>query len=409
MKPIIPLLLTAATALAASPVTHTDESKVPAYTLPDPLVSDNGTPVKSPAEWPARRAEILAHFEKHIYGITPPAAIALKPVARETQNIPDFLAGKATLREIELTFPDTPKAPTLHLLLITPNKTSSPPPVFLGLNFRGNHTIHPDPRITLSTRWIENDPKAATIDHRATEASRGTSASRWPLDLILSRGYAIATLYCGDIEPDHPEGIQQSIRSAFPTPGDSGWGAIAAWSWGLSKALDHLSSSPAVNGKQVALLGHSRLGKTALWAGATDERFAFVVSNNSGCGGAALSRRAFGETVARINHSFPHWFARTFRQYNDNESALPVDQHQLLALIAPRPLHVASATQDLWADPKGERLALDHAKPVYQLLGKDPALLTTYHIREGAHEITAEDWSHYLDSADRHFSRTPSP
>lgn len=405
MKRLVPLLVTTVMATAAPPVTHTDESKVPAFTLPDPLVRDDGTPVKSAAEWPARRAEILAHFENHVYGRTPTAAVAMKPAARETVSVPDFLNGTATLRAFEFTFPQTPGAPTLNLLLVTPNQATNPPPVFLGLNFRGNHTVHPDPRIPLPTRWMPADPKAGVVDHRATDAGRGTSASRWPFELILSRGYAVATMYCGDIEPDRPDGLQDGIRVVFPAPGDGDWGTIAAWTWGLRKAMDHLAESPAVDGRKVAVIGHSRLGKTALWAGAVDPRFAFVISNNSGCGGAALSRRAFGETVARINFAFPHWFARAFREFDDNESALPVDQHQLLALIAPRPLHVASATNDLWADPKGEHLALKHARPVYQLLGRDAATTTTHHLREGVHDITAEDWTQFLNSADRHFSR----
>ncbi|MFN0066648.1 MAG: alpha/beta hydrolase family protein, partial [Limisphaerales bacterium] len=288
-----------------------------------------------------------------------------------------------------------------------------------------------DPAVHLSTNWVRTDEKRGFLANRATEQTRGVEATRWQVEKLLARGFGLVTAYYGDLEPDHAEGWREGVRAVFPVDGrrharpaaapvtefaPDDWGAIAAWAWGLSRAMDFLEKEPLVDARRVALIGHSRLGKTALWAGAEDERFALVISNESGCGGAALSKRAFGETVGRINTAFPHWFNANFKRYNEREADLPLDQHQLIALSAPRPVYVASAEEDRWADPRGEFLGALHAEPVYRLLGR-PGLGVAemppvdrpvgdtigYHARRGPHDVLEYDWEQYLAFAGRHF------
>jgi hypothetical protein len=255
------------------------------------------------------------------------------------------------------------------------------------------------------------------------DLSRGKEADRWPVKEIIASGYGLATAFDGDLEPDYPEGwkigIRGSMREELNIQPEE-WGTISAWAWGLSRILDYLQTDKQVDAKQVVLAGHSRLGKAALWAGANDQRFAIVISNESGEGGAALARRNFGETVERINTSFPHWFISKYKTYNKNVDQLPVDQHMLLALIAPRPLYVASAVEDTWSDPKGEFLSAKYAGSVYALYGKkglgveeQPAIekpvgeTVRYHIRSGKHSMTLYDWQQYIRFANRQFKYRP--
>jgi hypothetical protein len=403
-------------------VANYDEAQVPDYTLPDPLTREDGNPVTTAADWHTlRRTEVFTLFEHFVYGRAPGRPEAL--LVETTSVVDGALAGLATRKEITLRFSNAPRSPVIRILLYLPLHREGPAPVFVGINFQGNHTIQPDPEITLAA--LEGMRHQAGTRSEAQvlaemEAARGAAASRWPVAMILRRGYGVATIFCGDIDPDYHDGFENGVHSLFPRDDSRGdaWGTLSAWAWGLSRAMDAFESDSHVDATRVCVIGHSRMGKAALWAGATDPRFAMVVSNNSGCGGAALSRRRVGETVRRINTVFPHWFCTNFKAFNDNEDALPVDQHELIALIAPRPVYIASAAEDLWADPRGEFLAAQAADPVYQLVAHDglptadmPPLQTPvqgrigYHIRAGGHNVTAYDWGQYLTFADKHLGR----
>lgn len=365
------------------------------HPLPDPLLRADGRRITSAAEWrQEHRGDLLALFEREIYGRTPATGPAMS-----SELLEDTLVDQGTIRrqQVRLTFRSAYGAATADLLIYAPARATGPVPAFLGLNSGGNWSISPDPGV-----------------HAPAGRSRGRHERRWPVSFITQAGYAVATLCCDDFFPDKDlTSYAQSIQRLFPAeqrgPGPERWGAIATWAWGLSRALDYLLSDPAFDPDRIAVIGHSRLGKAALWAGAQDPRFALVVSNNSGCGGAALSKRIAGETVRDINTRFPHWFCGKFRTYDGSEEALPVDQHQLLALVAPRALAVGSASEDAWADPEGERLALELAQPVFALFalpaGGSSGLSkhSHYHLRPGEHDILLPDWQHYLRFADKVF------
>jgi hypothetical protein len=394
-----------------------DEAKIPIYQLPDVLTRFNGKKVKTEKTWfNKQRPQILKVFTNEEYGKVPGQLKISEVKVRETSE--NAINGQAIRKQLSLFFMKDEKNLEVNVLMYLP-KSLEKVPVFLAYNFNGNHTIFKDPAIRLTQSWVENDPTVGFINNQVTEQSRGFKSDSWPVEQIIKAGYGLVTVYYGDIDPDKndlSDGIQPFFYKGTQTnPKADEWGSIAAWAWGLSRVMDYLETDKLVDAKKVAVLGHSRLGKAALWAGATDSRFAMVVSNESGCGGAALSKRIFGETVERINSSFPHWFCDNFKKYNSKEDLLPVDQHMLLAMIAPRPLYVASAEGDQWADPRGEFLSAKYASAVYELLGLEglpakempkinqPVMGTIgYHIRSGKHDLTEYDWQQYLKFADKH-------
>jgi len=364
-----------------------DEPNVVSYPLPDVLAVPNGAKVKNAKEWRNRqRGRILGLFETEVYGrrIGSPDSVRFQL----TRTDPGAMDGKATFKQVTVTIAKGEKTLQFPLVMFLPNAPRKPVPLFLLANNRGP----------------EN-----------TDVTRAVKSEFWPAEQVIARGYGIAAFQVGDIDPDKHDGFKDGIHGLLETGErrDDAWATIAAWGWGASWAMDYFQTDPDIDRYRVALVGHSRGGKTALWAGARDERFAIVGSNCSGCAGAALSKRIFGETIEAINRAFPHWFCRNFTKYNNREEQLPFDQHMLLALIAPRALYVVSAEEDTWADPKGEYLSLYHAGPVYRLFDlpsvpeqmpplDSPVIAgrVGYHIRTGKHNLTLYDWMRYVDFAD---------
>ena len=295
---------------------------------------------------------MLFRSEHEVYGAIPEWKGSMKSMVVSSKS--DALDGSANRKEIRLELANGDRKVSLVIFIYLP-KNSKAVPLFLSYNFYGNHTTTNEPDVLIPDAWAVDNKEFGVTNNRSNKEGRGKDISRWPMKEIVARGFGVATVYYGEVDPDYNDGFKNGVHQLFDSKRDSAsWGSIATWAWGLSRIMDYLETDKDINSTRVIVVGHSRLGKTALWAGAIDKRFAMVISNNSGCGGAALSKRIFGETVGMINKAVPYWFCENFRKYSDNEQLLPVDQHELLALIAPRPVYVASSSDDLWADPKGE-------------------------------------------------------
>jgi dienelactone hydrolase len=366
--------------------------KLPNYTLPKLLVNTDGTKVKTSQDWMAkRRPEILRLFEDNVYGQFPKDFDSIRINVKAGNQ--KAIEGNPILKEVKISVYRNQQALVIGLTLFIPSNSEKPAPVFLLINHRGKENIDP---------------------------SREVKTDFWPAEQLIKRGYAIAAFQVSDLAADDKLTYDQGLLKLYPEQLQkaNGMKAIGAWAWGASRIMDYLQQDKDIDASKVVVLGHSRGGKAALWCGAQDDRFAITVSNNSGCTGAALSRRKVGETVSVINERFPHWFCAQYKSFNNREEELPIDQHQLIALMAPRAVYVASASEDEWADPEGEFLALKLADPAYKLFGlkplpsaRQPALhvpINTsdrgYHIRSGKHGLTRYDWERYMDFADGYFS-----
>jgi hypothetical protein len=399
-----------------------------------PEQSPEQWPEQWPAQWRHRRAELVAALATTIYGATP-AGGGLRSSKLISQT--SAFEGRATRSEYELTVEGPNGTHAFDVLLHLPSEASHPVPVFLGLNFDGNQATTPEPGLRLapaqrSEAVVEPDRNGRgvrVVGRRAVDATApiGSDADMWPVREIVERGYGLATAHNSRIEEDRPFERAPGVGVLFEA--DSSWGVVGMWAWGMSRMLDALELIPGADEHAVIAIGHSRLGKAALWAAAQDERFIAAVSNDSGCAGASLFRHLGGESLASITRVFPHWFAPALSEYAGREDDLPVDQHQLLAAIAPRAVHVGSATHDQWADPRGEFLAVVHASRLFESFGAQallpdapagdvdipPSLAVevpmqppgtavgdrlSYHLRAGTHRMVAEDWAHYLRFAD---------
>lgn len=341
---------------------------------------------------PAERKQILSVLEREMYGKAPERPARQGFELRERSE--DALGGKAIRKQVSIWYESAAgRRDRIELLLYLP-KSDKKVPVFAGLSFGGNSCANVDPKIFESSRW------------QRTPSTAGSCASRWEAEYVISRGYGTAIAYYGDLDPDFDDGFRNGVHAVYGEPKADEWGAIGAWAWGMSRVMDYLEQDPQVDATHVAVNGHSRIGKAAVWAGAMDERFQMVISNNSGEGGAAISRRQSGERTSDLNRNFPHWFNANFRKYSNHEEALPFDSHWVLRATAPRLLYVTSASEDLWADPEGEFLGIVSAgmKPRAMLKPGERYFdgRFAYHLREGKHDITRWDWEGFMDFADQH-------
>lgn len=407
MKPVLPLFALASIGLAAA-----EDLK-----LPEILAMPDGKQAASVEDWEKTvRPKTLDLFEEHVYGRSPAAPRKVELASFSTQSPPEG-APYILVSGCDFKFKGPKGELRIRGLLAQP----------MGKN--------PEPTTDLTTEEIEGVGKVSgfstpdkpvpvfiLLNNRSPELADLSKPNEfWPAAEIVKRGFATAIIHVSEIDPDKNEGFKDGVHAIFdeaPRQADS-WGTIAAWAWGASRFIDGLDSLGWIDKERIAVVGHSRGGKAALWCGATDPRVALTISNDSGCTGAALSRRIHGETVADINKNFPHWFCENYKRYDGKEQELPVDQHQLIGLLAPRLAYVASASEDEWADPQGEFLSCVHAAPVYQLYGKQglesdkmPEVgghqhggSIGYHIRPGKHNLTLVDWKQYMDFADRHWKR----
>lgn len=378
-----------------------DESKIPAYDLPPLLVTAEGETVSTADQWMnVRRPQILSLFSNLVYGCVPTLDSPLEVDYRVLSTDKDFMDGKATRQRVRIRFSNDRGNAEMVIVLFVPNEVSGPVPAFMKHSF--------------------NNTQSKDFDEHPSEP--GLIGNGWPLGEFFDRGYAFIAVYQQDLVGHNEVGFGRGIHPLFYQDGQSfpkaqEWGVLSVVAWGAMRAMDYLETRDDIDHTRVAIMGHSKMGKATLWTAAQDQRFAMAISAQSGCAGAALWRRKSGETLAKMVTRFPYWLCRNAWKFVNQEADLPVDQHMLLALIAPRPVYVASGVEDTWADGRGEYLSAFHASEVYRLLDKqgltsessppvnEPILESDvgYHIRDGGHSVERYDWQRFLDFADYHF------
>lgn len=397
-----------------------DITKLPSVVnLPDPLIFLDGTKVADKAAWfNKRKPELKQLFQHYMYGYYPTQTVSV--TSKVLSHDPKAFAGKGILKEIEISF-GPPSTPTIKLLLAIPAERKEKVPVFIGMNFAGNHVLVDDAAIKIPTAWMY-DRYPGVVNNQATEKGRGTQKDTWNIEETLAEGFAVATFYSGDVDPDVKDkrmGIQPHLEKAGIAPtGKNAWGTVAAWSWGIMRAIDVLVNQPELDPKRIIVVGHSRLGKTALLTAAFDERVAMAIPNQAGCGGTAPSRGKVGESVQRINTSFPHWFNDAFKEFNTQTDKLPFDQNCLVALCAPRPVLFTNAVEDTWANPEGQFDVLKAAEGTYKFVGANGLASPNmpevgklsegtlgYFIRAGKHSMSPIDWQAYRAFAKKHLPK----
>ncbi len=392
----------------------TKESTVPNYQLPKLLRSNTGQKITHAGEWErVRRPEILQMLEEQLYGLAP--SVTVNFPSDVTNSRDKFMNGKASMKEITIHLTYEGKSLDLNMLLFLPNKIKDNIPVIIGLNEYGNHTVFPEETFSVPKGWVPNDENFGITNNTASKLSRGIMVERWPILNMINRGYGIALIYCGDIDPDFDDGFKNGAHAFLPSiEGDKAWGSIAAWSWGIRQVIEYFRYLPEVNRNNVILAGNGPLGTAVLWAAALDNRVGLVIAQNTGIDGASLSNRQFGATINNTLAAHPHWFAKNFQQYAGKEKNLPFDQHFLLSLVAPRPIYLSNTFDATDADPTGTIETATKTNNIYLLydrLGMEqkefPATTTVnhdgyvaYHIRNGKPSFTIYDWERFLDYAD---------
>lgn len=355
--------------------------------LPELLISSSGKKITNSEMWiNSRRQEILHLFEDNVYGQVPKDFDSIRFILKKEDNM--AMNGKAKLKEVAINVYRKNQSVSVNLVLFVPTASKKPSPVLLLICHRGSNNFDP---------------------------TRTEKSEFWPAEEVIDRGYAIAAFHVSDVAADNKTTFNQGVLRLYPEQMKmaNGMKALGAWAWGAMRVMDYFEKDKDIDSKKVAVLGHSRGGKASLWAGAQDQRFAVVISNCSGEGGAALSRRSVGEKIVDLNTNFPHWFCDNYKKFSSNVADLPVDHHMLIALMAPRAVYVASASEDKWADPVGEFLSLKYAEPVFKLFSLDPlpakeqptvnvqvkSLKMGYHVEKGGHGLGLFDYERYMDFA----------